>query len=271
MNNAPHKLAPLPSRMFSTENPKAKKSVAYGYLNAILYLAPHSFAGVGNLCPKASEGCKAACLGLYSGRSAMVKASTGTNSVREARVLKARHFMRNRAAFMRAVMFDLARNHAKAQSEGLRLAVRLNGSTDIAYEGLRVEVTESDARRIARLSRGGLRPWEGTYRNIFDVFPSVQFLDYTKIATRMRRELPRNYHLTFSRSEDNDAQARDVLLAGGNVAAVFSRLPITWEGKRVVSGDQHDLRFLDPVNVVVGLTPKGKARRDQSGFVVHVM
>lgn len=263
-------LAPLPSRMFSTENPKATKSVAYGYLNAILYLAPHSFAGVGNLCPKASEGCKKVCLGLYSGQASMVKGDA-LNGVRRARVLKAQHFMRNRATFMRAVMFDLARNFARAQREGLRLAVRLNGSTDIAYEGLRVEVTEDDARRIARLSGGGLRPWAGTYRNIFEVFPSVQFLDYTKIKTRMRRQIPANYHLTFSRSEANDNEARDVLLSGGNVAAVFSRLPIMWEGKRVISGDDHDLRFLDPKNVVVGLVPKGhKAKRDTSGFVIQI-
>lgn len=264
-----NELTPLPSRMFSTENPKAAKSVAYGYLNAILYLAPHSFAGVGNLCPKASQGCIKSCLGLYSGRAGMVKPSTGTNVVRDARVLKARHFMRNRAEFMRAVMFDLARQHAKARQAGLRLAVRLNGSTDIAWEGLRVELNASEAAKIARLSRGSLRPWEGVYRNIFDVFPSVQFLDYTKLATRLRRALPSNYHLTFSRSEANENEARDVLLAGGNVAAVFERLPITWSGKRVVSGDDHDLRFLDPPNVVIGLSPKGSARRDASGFVIR--
>jgi hypothetical protein len=262
-------LKPLPSRMFSTENPKAAKSVAFGYLNAILYLAPHSFAGVGNLCPKASEGCKRACLGLYSGQASMAKGDE-LNGVRAARVLKAHHFMRNRPAFMRSVMFDLARQHFLARSQGLKLAVRLNGSTDIAYEGLRVELSESDASEIARLSRGGLRPWSGTYRNIFEVFPSVQFLDYTKIATRMRRVLPSNYHLTFSRSEVNDDEARGVLLSGGNVAAVFNRLPIEWNGARVIDGDKHDLRFLDARNVVVGLVPKGhKAKRDNSGFVIH--
>ena len=37
----------------------------------------------------------------------------------------------------------------------------------------------------------------------------------------------------------------------------------------MIDGDEHDLRFLDDANVVVGLTPKGnKAKRDQSGFVV---
>ena len=262
-------LKPLPARMFSTENPKASKSVAYGYLNAILYLAPHSFAGVGNLCPKASEGCKRACLGLYSGQASMAIGDT-LNNVRRARVQKAQHFMRNRAVFMGHVMRDIARNHFRAKRDGLKLAVRLNGSTDIAYEGLRVTLSEQDASDIARLSCGSLRPWAGTYANVFTVFPSVQFIDYTKIATRMRRQLPANYHLTFSRSEINESEAVDVLASGGNVAAVFSRLPITWKGARVINGDKHDLRFLDPNNVVVGLVPKGpKARRDQSGFVIQ--
>lgn len=256
--------------MFSIDNPKAAKSVAYGYLNAILYLAPHTFAGVGNLCPRASEGCARACLGLYSGRADMVQASTGTNKVRDSRVLKAKHFMRNRAEFMRAVLLDIARNYRRASDAGLRLAVRLNGSTDIAYEGLRVRVTDIDARQIFKLSGGVLVALPGEYVNIFSVFPLVQFLDYTKLETRMRRALPANYHLTFSRSESNDTSARDVLLAGGNVAAVFSHLPITWNGRTVISGDEHDLRFLDPPNVVVGLVPKGRnAKRDHSGFVIQ--
>jgi len=44
----------------------------FGYLNAIHYMAPHTLGGVGNLCPHASEGCKALCLGHYSGQAGMV-------------------------------------------------------------------------------------------------------------------------------------------------------------------------------------------------------
>jgi hypothetical protein len=35
-----------------------------------------------------------------------------------------------------------------------------------------------------------------------------------------------------------------------------------------INGDENDLRFLDPKGVVVGLTAKGKAKSDTSGFVV---
>ena len=120
-------------------------------------------------------------------------------------------------------------------------------------------------------------PWEKILfngKNVFDLFPSVQFYDYTKYVSRMSLflagELPSNYHLTFSRSESNETLVDAVLASGGNVAVVFrGQLPSTWKGKRVVSGDESDLRFNDPQNVIVGLVEKGKAKKDASGFVVE--
>ena len=43
----------------------------------------------------------------------------------------------------------------------------------------------------------------------------------------------------------------------------------TFEGLPVVSGDKDDLRFQDPPRHVVGLTAKGQAKKDTSGFVVN--
>ena len=86
-----------------------------------------------------------------------------------------------------------------------------------------------------------------------------------------------NYHLTFSRSEafGNQVQAAQLLKEGKNVAAVFStkkgeELPESWKGYKVVDGDKDDLRFLDIKNCIVGLRAKGKARKDNSGFVIQV-
>jgi hypothetical protein len=74
--------------------------------------------------------------------------------------------------------------------------------------------------------------------------------------------------LTFSRSESNDKIAKLVLEMGGNVAVVFrNQLPQTWNGFEVVNGDETDLRFLDKKGVVVGLIEKGRAKKDQTGFV----
>ena len=54
------------------------------------------------------------------------------------------------------------------------------------------------------------------------------------------------------------------------IAVVFrtSKLPLTFNGVRVIDGDKYDMRFKDPKNVIVGLKAKGKAKHDCSGFVV---
>jgi hypothetical protein len=57
---------------------------------------------------------------------------------------------------------------------------------------------------------------------------------------------------------------------GGNVAVVFDKLPSTWKGYPVINGDESDLRFLDPKNVIVGLKAKGKGKKDASGFVIKI-
>jgi hypothetical protein len=57
---------------------------------------------------------------------------------------------------------------------------------------------------------------------------------------------------------------------GGNVAMVFeNKLPTTYKGKKVINGDENDLRFLDSKNVIVGLVAKGKGKKDDSGFVIR--
>ena len=100
--------------------------------------------------------------------------------------------------------------------------------------------------------------------------------DYTKNPIRMKvylaGKLPKNYHLTFSLSENNKTEALDILSKGGSVAVVFDTkkgqpLPDTWNGYKVIDGDLSDLRFLDEAGVVVGLRAKGKARKAKLGFV----
>jgi hypothetical protein len=118
--------------------------------------------------------------------------------------------------------------------------------------------------------------------SLFDKHPEVQFLDYTKNPARMMKfikgGMPANYHLTFSQSEENAEDCKKVLAAGGNVAAVFAPLdkkakkrtfefPESWEGHKVFNGDDTDLRFLDPQGQIIGLRAKGRAFKDDSGFV----
>lgn len=259
-------------RFFSMDNPKAVKARGYGYLNAINYMAPASSGGVGNLCPHASPGCIALCLGRESGQAAMVSRATGTNNVRDSRERKARYFMTERASYMAEMMSAIAAAARAAKRARLKLAVRPNGSSDIAYEGLRVAIDASFAKELSRVS--GLKVVAGNH-TIFSAFPSVQFLDYTKNWIRFSRPLPANYDLTFSLSEGNLDKALPLLAQGHNVAAIFAgtaeERPAVFHGFAVIDGDKHDLRFLDPKGKVVGLTPKGmKAKRDTSGMVQRV-
>jgi hypothetical protein len=249
-------------RFFSVDSPKAIKAQALGWLNAINYMAPASTAGVGNLCPHASPGCLALCLGWYSGQAAMLsnaELETGSNAVRASRVRKAQLFMNDRSLFMLTMFRGIQSCQRKAKREKLKLCVRLNGATDISWEGVRFH----DKTMLA-------------------AFPKVQFVDYTKNCKRMLRfcnhMLPNNYHLTFSRSETNESECLNVLRAGGNVAVVFDTgtkkrpilFPKTYLGYPVFDGDKSDLRHLDPGGHVIALSPKGrKAQADSSGFVVR--
>ena len=172
----------------------------------------------------------------------------------KSRIRKAQYFMRDRQAFMLEMVNHIAAAGRSARKAKLRLCVRLNGATDLAWEAIKM----ADGRSVV------------------DAFPKVQFVDYTKSIKRAlahaRSQFPANYHLTFSRSETNEAQCLEVLAAGGNVAVVFAgAFPAKYLGHRVIDGDKSDLRHLEgKQGLVVGLSPKGrKAKADRSGFVVR--
>jgi hypothetical protein len=174
-----------------------------------------------------------------------------TNNIQRARVARTQAFFRERFAFNAMLTRAIDAHIRRAHKHGLTPTVRLNGTSDLPWERL-------------RLSDG---------RTLLETYPTVQFYDYTKSLKRAlanaRGQHPANYHLTFSRSETNELDAIRVLHAGGNVAVVFRKaLPSEFAGVPVVDGDHDDLRFLDPQGVVVGLKAKGKARGAETGFVV---
>ena len=224
-------------KLLSKNNSKLLKGEKLGWLTLGLSLAPYTMSGK-NLCPHASIGCAAACLfSAGMGRFPNVKAG---------RIAKAQFFNANQTAFLVQLEKEIAAGVKKAAKLGQKFAVRLNVLSDVAWERL----------------------------GILEKFPTVQFYDYTKNPFRALQfaagKMPANYHLTFSRSENNADAVQNVLNAGGNVAVVFrGLLPSTWQGKTVVSGDESDLRFLDLSNVIVGLVEKGLAKKDETGFVVE--
>lgn len=218
---------------------KTIKGQAEGYLTGILYMAPHTIAGGRTMCPFSTAGCREVCL-YTAGHGAF-------NPVQQARIRKTKAFMNDRAAFMEALRADVATLIAEAKRRLHIPAVRLNGTTDIEWEKL----------------------------GIMQLFPKVQFYDYTKWPPLKRRKLPPNYHLTFSFSESPHSLgwATGWAVRGVNTAVVFrGGLPALFLDRKVIDGDLTDLRFTDPKGVVVGLKAKGKARKNEGvgpGFFVQ--
>lgn len=207
----------------------------------ILYMAPADQVHGLNLCPFASTGCKASC--LYSaGRGKF-------SNVQESRINKSKFWGYDRANFYIQLANELLKIHDKATKQNKQIAIRLNGTSDIDHLHL-----------LERYS--GIDFLETFYDNLL-------FYDYTKNYNHVKKYLGTTYKITFSRSETNELDAYRILKDGGNVAIVFAdELPETWNGFPVINGDLTDLRYFDPVNVVVGLKAKGDAKKDLSGFVV---
>lgn len=216
-------------------NTKLEKGSKLDWQTRGLSLAPANISGK-QLCPHRSAGCEAACLNT-SGMGVF-------SNVQEARINKSKFLIERRAEFLAQLEKEL-QNLNKQAGKGKQIAVRLNVLSDL--------------------------PWH----NLIDMskFQNLKFYDYTPNVKRMIQflngELPANYHLTFSRKENNQALVELVANMGGNVAVVFDKLPETYLGKPVVDGDATDLRFLDPKGVIVGLKAKGKGKQDESGFVIR--
>ena len=237
-------------KLLTRGNTKTLKGEKYGYMTFILHLAPHTLAGYGNMCPASTPGCRASCLNT-AGRGGMFKPGESlvfnTNVVQQARLRKTRYFADDRAAFMRDLVEDICRAIKYSITRNHIPVFRLNGTSDIIWE--KIPVLD--------------------YANIFEMFPSVQFYDYTKI---MRKSITKisNYHVVFSRSETNKEQVKRAYQLGMNVAVVFDQVPSEFEGIEVINGDLHDLRFLDKPGTIVGLKAKGRAKKDYTGFVVRI-
>ena len=216
---------------------KTVKGEKKGVLTGIMYLSPYTLSGT-NMCAMAElANCHEGCLNT-AGRGKM-------NTVQKARLRKTMFWQEDPEGFLALLRKEVARVVRKAKREDKIPMIRLNGTSDVL--------------------------WERKAPALFDEFGDVQFYDYTKIPTR--RDVPSNYHLTFSysgASERYRAFYRPALDNGMNVAVVFRKpdFPKTFLGLPVVNGDESDIRPFDPKGVIVGLKAKGKAKKDRSGFVV---
>jgi hypothetical protein len=223
-------------KLLSAANHKQEKGE--GYRSVGLTLTPRATGRAGrSLCPFATKGCALSCFADYD--------RLAWPQVKRAAVARTLLLGRHPELFHAILRADIAREQANAGP--LPLVARLNVVSDVA--------------------------WEREFPGLFAGFPTVQFMDYTKDISRVvDPSRPANYHLTFSRSEANEADCHRALAAGHNVTVVFRKppFPATFRGYPVIDGDRNDLRFRDPSPCIVALRAKGAgARRDTTGFVLQ--
>ena len=210
-------------------NPKVVKNTVVG--NVLTYsisllqgnLSGHEVCGVALNSP-----CRNLCLGFSGHAKASVLAfGVDASPVVRARGRKTRLFFDNRDDFMNLLCYELKSAKRYADRNNMAFSVRLNCMSDLSPLAFH---------------------YKGSGENVLEMFPDVQFYDYTKGVKRF--DLPTkypNYNLTFSYDGNNWDDCVDLLERGFNVAVVFESpvIPVAWRGYPVINGIKTDLRYLD--------------------------
>jgi len=225
---------------------KTVKGEKEDYLTGVQYMLPHrkiysipwaarllKAAGINNYnaCPWART-CIKDCLDT-SGHGVMKQVVT-------AKAQRTLYMLLEPAQYRMKLISELGDLRDRAARRDMTPCARLNGVTDLGWG------------------------W------VIDLFPDVQFYDYTKSIARVLANRRSNYHLTFSYDGrlDSMTNAKRAFKAGVNTAVCSRGIrPERWRGRPVLDGDRNDLRFLDPPKHWVWLGAKGKARKSDSVFV----
>ena len=225
---------------------KHKKAYKYDELVYSLYLAPAKLSGY-EVCPMRNKECTKLCLN-ESGRNKFVHE---LNKITESRIKKTKLFFEHREFFMQWMMYEINFYRNKAKELGYNFSIRLNNTSDISPESFYI--------------RQG-----STSKNILELFPDVQFYDYTKVYNRINlKKKYKNYDLTFSFSGSNLDEVMKAFENKTRVAVVFKEVPKTFWNKKVIDGDKYDMRYYDPKNVIVGLKFKQvRNKLTKSSFVI---
>ena len=217
------------------KNEKVSENYTY-----VIYLSPANQSGY-NVCPFSTPECRLGCLAT-SGR-AKIERWANMDVIQKARLIKTKLLFENEEFFMRLMVAEMKAYQKKAKLDGYYFSARLNGTSDIDWETIKIDG-----------------------KNIFEIFPEVQFYDYTKSYKKIVDNRVKNYHLTYSYTGRNTAKCIKVLRAKKNIAIIFNipknqAYPKTWNGFKVINGDRTDFRPYEGDGVVVGLKWKNIADR----------
>jgi len=226
---------------------KIVKGAKLNYDTVVLYLAASDMSGF-NICPMATDGCKAACL-VNSGRARMIEKTEKISMTNWARLRKTWLYFFNREFFMSWLNAEIIAHKNRAILQGKNFAVRLNGTSDLDIKLFKV---------------GG--------KSLLDIHREVQFYDYTKLPKQLKNALDfPNYDVTFSFANTSQFNNNDIAMTalafGQKISVCFDKesfggvLPATFLGYEVANGDETDLTFLNELQVL-GLDVKRTARKE---------
>lgn len=211
------------------DNGKTRLSSGEGVSTIGISLTPHTSSGLNkfNTCPKASSECRAGCLGFTAGGNKQYP-----ETAFRSKLLRTQYLAEHPEHFARLVSHELGEHEKWSEKNGYKPGFRPNVTSDLPYEHLMP-------------------------KKFFDRHNKTQFYDYTKIASRLDKERPDNYHLSLSHTgtghdESNDKEVIKALEKGHVVAMVHQKTKITpthvedaQTGKRypIVPGDSDDNTF----------------------------
>ena len=212
-----------------------------------IYLAPAKTSGY-NVCTHSTPECRLGCLNTSG--IAGIEIFSGIDKIKNARIKKTRLFYEHPDFFMNWMFAEIRLKQAKAKREGFYFSVRLNATSDIDWQNVKVNG-----------------------KTIFEIFPEIQFYDYTKSNLKFNNIAP-NYHLTYSYTGRNWDKCINLLAKGFNVAMVFNvkherDLPAMYKGYKIVNGDLTDYRVSDAKGILVGLKWKRIANRENERKVLN--
>ena len=159
---------------------------------------------------------------------------------------------------MKLMICEINRTINYAKKHEMNFSIRLNCTSDISPEDF---------------------VYNG--KNILELYPEIQFYDYTKVFSRigLLDKYP-NYDLTYSYNGHNWGCCEYFLKRGGKVAVVFENqdsLPMAFKGYPVWDANAYDMRYLDPAKHIMGLhfhvtganyDKNGKYIRPNDDFVI---
>jgi hypothetical protein len=229
----------------STKHEKAYKYDEHVYT---IYLAPAKMSGY-EVCPMRTKECTKLCI-HESGRN---RIDVRENRINKSRIKKTKLFFEHREFFMKWLVDDITNAQKKAKDLGYHFSVRLNNTSDLSPESFYLDV-------------------DGVKKNVLQLFPDVQFYDYSKVYKRAELvKKYKNYDVTFSYSGSNLQDCISMLNNNVRVAVVFKEVPDKFWGRKVINGDLYDMRYRDDKDIIVGLKFKKVRNKlvDTNKFVIQ--